>query len=216
MLEVKNLYLSYTKEYFTLNNINLSVSEGETVILLGEKESGKSSLIRILAGLESATKGEVLLKDKPISLNRFKNEIKMGYLSSFGAFINRKTVRKNLEYVLKIRGFSKEDIINKVNAAIMVNKLENIADMPIKSLSNYDKLRVAIVRLSLRPLEYIIIDDIFENVSEEEGEKLAGLINELLHKNKKATVIIAVNSKKMADNFKGKVVKLKYGSIVEE
>ncbi len=215
MLEIKNVFLSYTKEYFTLNNINLTVNKGETVVLLGERESGKSSLIRVMAGLEKPTKGEVLLGGKPMDEVNFKTEMKLGYISSFGAFLNRKSVRKNLEYVLKIRKMNKDSIKSTVNAAILLNKLDNIAELPVKNLTNYDKLRVAIARLSLRPLDYLIVDDIFENVSEEESLKLAELLKDLRKKNENATAIIAVDGAKTAEYIKGRVVKLKYGSIVE-
>lgn len=215
MLEIKNLYLSYTKEYFTLNDINLKVERGQHLILLGEKESGKSSLIRILAGLEKPTKGEVLLLNKPISEVSFKTDLQMGYLSSFGAFFNHKSVRKNLNFVLQIRGLKKEEITSQVNACILVNKLENIASLQVRNLSAYDKLRVAIARLSLRPLDFIVIDDVFENTSEEETKKLAELVNELIAKNENATVIVAVSKLSVAEYFKGKVVKLEYGSIME-
>lgn len=215
MLTVKNLYLSYTKEYYTLNDINLELDFGEHVLILGEKESGKSSLIRVIAGLETPTKGEVKLKGKLIALVNYKNDIKMGYLSSFGAFLNNKSVRQNLEYVFKIRGYSKQEIANLVNIALLTYKLDTLSDIKIKLLSDYDKLRVAICRLSLRPLEFIVVDDIFENVTTSEAQKLVELVKELINKNENCSSIVATSSESIAEMLKGRVVKLKYGSIVE-
>lgn len=215
MLSVKNLYLSYTKEYYTLNDINLEVDFGEHVLLLGEKESGKSSLIRVISGLETASKGEILLKNKPITQINYKKDIEMGYLSSFGAFLNNKSVRKNLEYVFKIRGYSKQETYNLVNIALLTHKLDTLSDIKVKLLSDYDKLRVAICRLSLRSLELIVVDDIFENVTTSEANKLAELVKELINKNENCSSIVATSSDTIAEMLKGRVIKLKYGSIVE-
>ncbi len=215
MIEVRNLYLAYSKEFFTLNDISFSVEKGKRLVLLGEKESGKSSLVRVVAGLESPTKGEVLLYGKPISKIDFKKDVKLGYLSRFGAFLNNKSVRKNLEYVLKIRGLKKFEIENKVNMALLSSKLEDLADFKIKELSDYDKLQVAILRLRLRPVEILVVDDIFEGLFENEIESLVEKLNDLIVKNENCTVLIAVSNLKIAHRFNSEILKLKYGSIVE-
>ncbi len=77
MLSVNNVYLKYTKEYNTLNNINLQIENGEQVILFGEKESGKSSLIRVIAGLEKATKGEVLINNINVNKINYKADVRV-------------------------------------------------------------------------------------------------------------------------------------------
>lgn len=215
MIEIKNLYLSYTKEYYTLNDINLSVNRGEHVIIFGEKESGKSSLIRVLAGLEKPTKGQVLLQGKEIEKVNFKTDVQMGYLSSAGAFFNHKSVKKNLAYVLQIRKKDKQELTNAVNAVILKNKLEPLANLKINQLSLFDKLKVALARLSLRPLQYIVIDDVFESLSADESKVIAEGIMDLLEQNPNATFVVAVNNLSVAEKFKGRVVTLKYGSIIQ-
>ena len=63
MIEIKNLYLSFTKEYDALHNISLSVKDGQKVALIGDADSGKTMLLRTLAGLEKFESGEVLIKN---------------------------------------------------------------------------------------------------------------------------------------------------------
>ena len=216
MLSVKNLYLKFTKEFYTLNNINIEIKDGEHCIVLGEKESGKSSLIRVIAGLEEATKGEIFIKGFNVSKINFKTDVSLGYISSNGAYLEGKTVKQNLEYVLKIRKFPKDETEQKVKNALLTYSLENLQDVKISKLSAYDKLRVAIARLSLRPIEFFIIDDIFEHFSMDENKKLAGLIKDLFKENPNCSSIIAVNNLDIAKIFGGCIIKLKYGSIVEE
>ena len=59
MIRVKNLCLKYTKEYYALFDVSFDVKKGESVALLGEECSGKTSMLRVLAGLETANSGEV-------------------------------------------------------------------------------------------------------------------------------------------------------------
>lgn len=214
MLDVSNVYLKYTKEYNTLNNINLKVDDNEHVILYGEKESGKSSLIRVIAGLEKVTSGDVIIKNFSINKLNFKTDISMGYLSALSSFFERKTVQHNLDYVLKIRKFDKDTIASKVNGVILSYGLEGLKNRKLKDLSDYDRIRVAIARLALRKLDFLICDDIFVNFAESDAIKLTLLINNLIEQND-CTSIVAVSSEAIAKQFVGRVVKLKYGSIVD-
>lgn len=214
MLKVNNVFLSYTKEYYTLNDISLEVANNERVVIIGEKESGKSSLIRVIAGLEKPTKGEIFIKNIDISKVDFAHDVALGYLSCFGAFLNKKSVKENLMYVLKIRKMQKEMINNKVKTALLAYNLDDIKDFKVKDLNEFDKLRVAIARLSLRPIELFVVDDIFENFSEEESLKLAKLIIDLLDANSNSAAIIAVSNTKIAKIFGGRQIRLKFGSIV--
>ncbi len=214
MLNVSNVYLKYTKEYNTLNNINLNVEDGEHVILFGEKESGKSSLIRVIAGLEKVTSGDVIIKNVDVKKINFKTDISMGYLSTLGAFLERKTVTQNLEYVLKIRKYDKEQINSKVNGVILSYGLEGLKDRKLKDLSPFDRIKVAIARLSLRKIDFLIIDDIFENFADSDSQKLATMINNIIDQND-CSSIVALSNEKLLKSFKGRVVRLKFGSIVD-
>lgn len=214
MLNVSNVYLKYTKEYNTLNNINLNVEDGEHVILFGEKESGKSSLIRVIAGLEKVTSGDVIIKNVDVKKINFKTDISMGYLSTLGAFLERKTVTQNLEYVLKIRKYDKEQINSKVNGVILSYGLEGLKDRRLKDLSPFDRIKVAIARLSLRKIDFLIVDDIFENFADSDSQKLATMINNIIDQND-CSSIVALSNEKLLKSFKGRVVRLKFGSIVD-
>lgn len=214
MLVVNNVYLKYTKEYNTLNNINLKIDDGENVVLFGEKESGKSSLIRVIAGLEKVTTGEVLIKNTNVQKLNLKTDISLGYISSYGAFFEKKTVEQNLEYVLKIRKYDKDVIKSKVNGVILSYGLEGLKDRKLRDLSDFDRMRVALARLSLRKIEFLICDDIFESFAESDALKLVRMVKNLIEENECAS-IVAVSNEKIAKQFGGRVVRLKFGSIID-
>lgn len=212
MIVVKNVYLSYTKEYYTLNNINIQIETGENIILYGEKESGKSSLLRIIAGLEVPTKGNVYLNNTDIKKVDFKNTFGLGYIGTSFVFLNNKSVKKNLEYVLKIRKVQKDVITAKVANALITYGLDNIQDKKAKDLTTFEKIKLSIARLSLRKIDLFLIDDIFDGLTKKEQDKIIYYLEELTNKDD-VTSIIAVSNKKLADMLKGRTIKIKFGSI---
>ena len=80
MLRIKNLYLRYTREFYALYNINLEIADNERVAFVGEDESGKTSLLRIISKLEKLTKGEVYIRDIPIEKLDYKTDLSAGYI----------------------------------------------------------------------------------------------------------------------------------------
>lgn len=212
MILVKNVYLSYTKEYFTLNNINLEIAKGTKAVLFGEQDSGKSSLLRVIAGLEKPTKGNVYLNTIDIEKVNFKNDVNLGYIGSAGVYLNNKTVRKNLEYVLKIRKENKDVINSKVANALIKYNMEGIADKKVRELSYFDKLRLSIARLSLRKLDLVVIDDVFVELNTKEQSTAIEYIKELIEFDD-VTSVIATSNKKLCEKLGDNIIKIKFGSI---
>jgi ABC-type sugar transport system ATPase subunit len=65
MIELNEVYLSYTKDYNALQNINLKIEQNDHVVIFGEENSGKSSLLRVMVGLENPNKGTAYIKGVP-------------------------------------------------------------------------------------------------------------------------------------------------------
>ncbi|MGN1227394.1 MAG: ATP-binding cassette domain-containing protein, partial [Christensenellales bacterium] len=76
-LELKDVNINYLKNYFALLNINLKFQFNYNYLIIGESESGKSTLVRLLAGLEKKYKGNLVLNDEVVTVESdfFKNEI---------------------------------------------------------------------------------------------------------------------------------------------
>ncbi|MGN1208343.1 MAG: ATP-binding cassette domain-containing protein, partial [Christensenellales bacterium] len=150
MIEVKNLYLSYIKEYYALCNISFTVQDKQKVAIIGEQESGKTTLLRTLCGLESFNHGEIYLNKTNIKNADFKKDINLLYLSSTPIFFNNKTVHHNLAYPLKLRGFPEELINKKINRALDCLGIEGLKEEKIKKLTANEKMIVNIARSLLR------------------------------------------------------------------
>ena len=110
MISVKNVCLKFTKEFYALFDVSFEIKKGESVALLGGEDSGKTSMLRVLCKLEDINSGEIYIKGIPLKKLDFKNDISMGYFPQTPVFMERKTVKENLEFVLKDRGFTKYEI----------------------------------------------------------------------------------------------------------
>ena len=192
MIEVKNLNLNYIKEYAALYNINLTVEDNEKIALIGDNESGKTSLIRCLCGLEHYNKGEVYLNKINLKKINFKRDVNLLYLSSNPAFFANKSVYLNLAYSLKIRNFSENMINQKINRALDQLGLEGLKERKIKTLTDNERLIVNIARSILREADIYLVDDIFR-FDKVTNEKIAKVLKENFNEN--ASIIYALDNK---------------------
>ncbi len=213
MLEVKNLFLKFTREYFALYDINLKVEQGESVALVGEDESGKTTLLRVLAKLEKPTKGEVYIKDIPLKKLNYKTDISAGYVPATPVFLEKKTVYENFKYILKKRGVSSSELENKINQTLIDYSLEKLKDTKVKDLSLDEKYVLSFIRLMFRELELLMIDNIFDGIGEATKEVIIDLIKGL--KKKGTTLLIATTKPEIAQKLCKRNVYFKNGSVVE-
>lgn len=215
MISFVNVFVKYTKEFYALSNINLKAEKGEVVALLGPKDSGKTCLLRLLAGLEKQDKGEIYIKDIPVEKVDYQTDISMGYIPYQANFFDKKTVYDNLKYVLDIRKTDKAILEDTINKAIIDFRLESIADEKVYRLSLFQKYLVSIARLSFRKLDIVLIDNIFEELSAQESKELLKLFKKYFV-NKNTLVLIATSDEKIANSIATKIVNLEYGVITKE
>ena len=214
MILVKNLCLKFTKEFFALYDINLEIKKGESVALIGEEHSGKTTFLRVLGKLEKDFSGEVYIKGMPVKKIDFSVDVSMGYIPATPVFFENKTVYQNLHYILKTRKFNKSDSEDKINKMLIEFNLEKLRDEKVKNLTLFEKYVLSIARLTLRELELVLIDNIFEKLSSEEFEKISELVKKHFL-SKKLTTVVATTSSDVAKTLTKRSIKFKLGSIEE-
>ncbi len=213
MIRIKNLFLRYTREFYALYDINIDIAAGESVAFVGEDESGKTSLLRILAKLEKITKGEVYIKDIPIEKLNFKTDINAGYVPATPVFLEKKSVYENFRYILKNWGFSEKEIESKINKVIIEYSLEKIKDTKVKDLTLEEKYILSLIRLTFRELDLLMVDNIFDHLSAATFEVATNLIKTL---QKKTTLIVATTKDEIADMLCKRKIYFRHGSIVDK
>ncbi len=213
MIRVNNLFLRYTREFYALYNINMEIEDNEKVAFIGEDESGKTSLLRIFSKLEKLTKGEVFIKEIPLDKLNYKTDLSAGYVPASPVFLEKKSVYENFKYVLKNWGFDDNEIESKINSVIIEYSLEKIKDTKIKELTLEEKYILSLIRLTFRELDLLMVDNIFDKVSETTKEVALSIIKKLA--GKKTTLIVATTKEEIANRLCKRKLYFKYGSLVD-
>ena len=213
MISVKNLYLSFTKEFDALHDINLEVEDGEKIAIVGEADSGKTMLLRVLAKLEKASSGEIYIKDIDINKINFRHDVSVGFVPKSFLFLDKKTVKQNYEYLLRERKFDPATINLKVLTALKNFGIESIANMKVKDLSAYQKSVAELARVSMRKVDLFLIDDLCAGLLPSEQEMLLEKFYYMLKENPESTFIFAMSDRTLAERLNLKVINLVGGCI---
>jgi len=139
-----------------LSDIELKVERGSFVCLLGPSGCGKTTLLRIIAGFETATNGNLMLDDVDITrLQPHKRGFGMVFQSL--ALFPHMSVAENIAYGLKLRGAGAKERKDRVEELLNVIELPAIADRQVSALSGGQRQRVAIARaLAVQPKLFLL------------------------------------------------------------
>lgn len=214
MLNVKNLSLKYSKEFSALNNVSFEVEEGESVALVGADESGKTSFLRILAKVEEPTSGAIYINDRNLKKINYRTDLSAGYVPATPVFLENKTVYENLKYVLQERKIPQVEMETMINQKVIDFNLEKIKDEKVCNLSVEEKYILSFIRLSFRELDLLLVDNIFDHLSDFYVDMIVDLVKGL--KSKKTTVIVATTSEEIADMFAKRKIFFQEGEIVKK
>ena len=214
MLSIKNLNLKFTKEFYALEDINVDVEVGESVAFVGEENSGKTTLLRVIAKLEDFDSGEIYLNKIPIKKVDFKTDLNVGYVPYCPVFLENKTVYENFRYILNKKGFKPADADKMINNAIIDFSLERIRDEKVKNIRKEDKYILSLIRLTFRPLDLLLVDNIFDEISDIYIDAILSLIKKL--KGPDTTLILACTRPEIAEKICKRKIYFEHGKIVDE
>ena len=216
MISIKNLKLGYIREFYALYDINLEVKKGEKVAILGQEDSGKTSLLRILAKLQKPTSGEVTINGMPLQKIDYAVDLSVAFLPFHPILFENKTVRKNIEYVLNIRQIPKEELLNLTDTILKDFALDTFAKSKVKYLSLYQKRLLQFAMLSVRnKIDLLLIDDIFIGLNEKERKTIFEMTKSFINRDE-TTAIFATKEEGTANELCSRIVKLHLGSIQNE
>lgn len=217
VLEIKSLYKKFDKD-FVLDDVNITIQEGEAVSIIGPSGSGKSTLLRIISSLEKASKGNIKLFGKDIMKDnkyiKYKENVfkEVGFIfQDFNLFDNL-NVKDNIELAPKL--MKMDNIENKtIELLKLVNLSDKIKNYP-NQLSGGEKQRIAIARaLALNP-KFILFDEPTSALDVENIRDLVYTINEL--KNKGITLLIVTHDLNFASSVSSRLVFMEKAKIIED
>lgn len=177
-----------------LNDINLTIENGEYISIMGPSGSGKSTLLNLIALLDRPTRGDYLLDNQDItdlnddSLAKVRRE-NFGFVFQFFHLIPRLTAAENIEIPLILAGEEPKQRKTKVEAALNSFSLTDRADHRPDQLSGGQKQRVAIARATIMQPSIILADEPTGNLDQTTGRQVIELIEQL---NKEGVTLILV------------------------
>ena len=157
IVELKNLAKSYGSKA-VLRDINLTVEPGDFMVVFGLPVSGKSVLVRLLAGLEKPDGGRVLIRGKDMT-NAAPGDRNLGYVPQSFALYPHFSVYDNIAYSLNLAGAKKDETRAAVQRAAALLKIEQFLDRKPDQLSGGQKQRVAIARGLVKKTDLFLLDD---------------------------------------------------------
>ncbi len=200
MIELKNitkLYaLSKVDEVRALDDVSLTVKEGEVVVLKGASGSGKSTILSLIAALSKPTSGEVVVDGKKVSklsdnfASIFRRD-SIGFIFQKYNLIPSLSVRENILLPLVPLNPHAKDAQKKLSEVMEIFHITHKADTLVKNLSGGEQQRVAIARANVNNPKIILADEPTANLDEKLSLSFIEILRELKSLNK--TIIIATH-----------------------
>lgn len=157
-LELRNIKKSFTSEETVLNNIDLTIEKGEFITLLGSSGCGKTTTLRIIAGLEQPDEGSVWLDGREVT-NLAPNERDVNTVFQNYALFPHMNVVENIGYGLKLKKVPRAEIKKRVNEMLELVQLEGYGKRQPSELSGGQKQRVAIARALVNNPKVLLLDE---------------------------------------------------------
>ena len=213
MLKLEGVVKQYSYGKRLFGAVDMTVNDGEILSILGLQGAGKTTLLKTIAGLEEY-EGKITLDGKEIK-GRADDVI---MVFDDGALFPQKTVFDNLAYPLKIRGFHKVEIAEKVTRVADDFGLFATLKTRVKNLTLAEKRKVSLARLLMRESRLILIDDFLKDLPLSDADDLFDEVSKIcfdLARNNGTTVIFATESPRYAFGFGDKTMVLVDGTIMQ-
>lgn len=188
MLKVSNIQKTYERKPL-LNGVSFTVSNDETICLLGSSGSGKSTLLRIIAGLEEAEGGQVFWKDKPLA-DLPAHQRRFGLMFQDYALFPHRNVAENIAFGLRMQDRPKAEIEQRVRAALETIDMLGFEDRKVTELSGGEQQRVALARAIAPEPRMLMLDEPLGALDRTLREQLSYELRSILRKTKVPAIYV--------------------------
>lgn len=202
-------------ENVVLKEFTETFKDGEFITLLGPSGCGKTTMLRMIAGFERPTTGEILIGDRMVSSEKVflppeKREIGMVFQSY--AVWPHMTVQENVAYPLKIRKTPKHEVAEQVKRALETVHLSQYADRTPDQLSGGQQQRVALARAMVGRPELLLLDEPLSNLDAKLRESMRFEIKEI-QRQSGVTVVYVTHDQTEAMAMSDRIILLNRGAV---
>lgn len=210
MISINHISKKYGNKTI-INNLSLTIYEGEITFIVGSSGAGKSTLLNLIGGLDMVSSGEILYNGKNISdkLNEYRAE-HVGFVFQEYNLITGLSVRDNIK--LGLYYCDKEENIEEIDEQLKKLSVKDI-NQKVETLSGGEKQRAAIVRTVCKESDIILADEPSGNLDSENAENVFELLSGL--KNNRHIIIVTHDMEK-ANKYGDRIITIKNGKVEED
>lgn len=194
-----------------VNDINFSVGDGELVALLGPSGGGKTTVLRMIGGLEMPTGGDIFIRGQRVNDLPVQRR-NIGFVFQSYALFNSMSVFKNIAFGLKIKKWRRADIENRVHELLQLLELQGLEKRLPHQLSGGQRQRVAIARALASKPDVLLLDEPFGAVDAKIRQELRQWLVHL-HHDLKVTTLFVTHDQEEAMEVSDRIVIFSKGNL---
>lgn len=218
MIQLHNVSLAYQQDASALNNINLKIGKGEFVFLSGPSGAGKTSLLRLLYGALTPSRGQVLIDGQnitrmtPSQIPLLRRTI--GVVFQDFKLLQNRTVFENVAITLEVLGWGRADIGKKTMHILKQMGIESKYNLVTQRLSGGEQQRVALARALVNDPKILLADEPTGNLDDANKNQILNIFKEANIRG--TTVVVATHDRRLIEQSHKRLVTLIKGEIVEQ
>ena len=212
-IRVEHLYKHFNG-YVAVDNVSLSVSNGEFVTLLGPSGSGKSTVLRCIAGLEAADSGLILINDDDVTHIPVQDR-KVGFVFQHYALFRHMTVLENVSFGPRVRGVARKLREEKSKELLSLVGLDGLGHRTPSQLSGGQRQRVALARALAPEPKLLLLDEPFGALDTRLRKELRSWLRKL-HDRIKLTSLLVTHDQDEAFEVSDRILVMNQGKIEQD
>jgi ABC-type sugar transport system ATPase subunit len=198
---------------FELNRVSFDIAAGWVGILMGRTGSGKTSILESICGLRRPRSGRIIVNGRDVTRLR-SAERGLGYVPQDAALFPTMTVRDHLAFALRIRGWSRDEIQNRIDPLAQLLEIGHLMSRTPHGLSGGETQRVALGRaISFRP-SVLLMDEPFGSLDEETKQHMYAVIARV-REHHDVTILHVTHSSAEAETLGDLILRIEKGVVVQ-
>lgn len=218
MIQFKNVTKIYPPNTVVLDNVSFEIKDGEFVSIVGKSGAGKTTLIRLILGLENPTYGEVLFDGEDVGkvsaqeLQKIRRRIGVVYQDY--KLLPTRTVYENVAYIMTVEGKNDDEIAEQVPKVLEAIGLKDKVNNFPRELSGGEQQRLAIARALVNHRDIIIADEPTGNLDPYNAYEVIALLEKINKAGR--TLILATHDRETINRLGKRVIVIENGKVIRD